>query len=259
MPPELLSASVETPSTPTNDRQNTPSPDTTPNTSHVTPPYVESISPMKGTMSYYLSRIGGPSSLAVLYLESGLLYLEGSAASLLASSYSGLSALRTPLASSHLQPPPHLSAHPDHGGNDAWNSDQAHARRFFNRARELCPALDVPLLPASNPSSEPESGGDNESPVLGGDRGTAAQTRTPPPVEIDEASEKPRRRRRRDTVVGDDLAASITSRSAVEDPLDGAGEDNTWYLYLPGLVGAGTALLVVGFLSFSSWRKGQGN
>ncbi|KIP05020.1 hypothetical protein PHLGIDRAFT_129136 [Phlebiopsis gigantea 11061_1 CR5-6] len=253
VPPELLSASVQTPSTPTNCRQTTLSPDTTPNTSHVTPPYIESISPMKGTMSYYLDRIGGPSNLAILYLESGLLYLEGSAASLLASSYSGLSSLRTPLAASH------LSAHPDHGGSDAWNSDQAHARRFFNRARELRPALDVPLLPASNPSSEPESG-DNESPVLGSDHETA-QTRTRlPAVEVDETSEKkPRRRRRRDTVVGDDLAASVTSRSAVEDPLDGPGEDNTWYLYLPGLVGAGTALLVVGFLSFSSWRKGQGN
>ena len=39
----------------------------------------------------------------------------------------------------------------------------------------------------------------------------------------------------------------------------GDEDDNTWYLYLPGLVGAGTALLVVGFLSFSSWRKGQGS
>jgi thiamine pyrophosphokinase len=37
-------------------------------------------------------------------------------------------------------------------------------------------------------------------------------------------------------------------------------DDNTWYLYLPGLIGAGTALLVVGVvsaLSFSTWRKNQ--
>jgi hypothetical protein len=38
--------------------------------------------------------------------------------------------------------------------------------------------------------------------------------------------------------------------------------DNAWYLYLPGLVGAGTALLVVGVvgaLSFSTWRRNQGS
>ena len=39
--------------------------------------------------------------------------------------------------------------------------------------------------------------------------------------------------------------------------------DSTWYLYVPGLVGAGTALLVVGIvgaLSFSTWsRRNQGS
>jgi hypothetical protein len=38
--------------------------------------------------------------------------------------------------------------------------------------------------------------------------------------------------------------------------------DNAWYLYIPGLVGAGTALLVVGVvgaLSFSTWRRNQGS
>jgi thiamine pyrophosphokinase len=39
--------------------------------------------------------------------------------------------------------------------------------------------------------------------------------------------------------------------------------DNTWYLYIPGLVGAGTALLavgIIGVLSFSTWsRRNQGS
>ena len=39
--------------------------------------------------------------------------------------------------------------------------------------------------------------------------------------------------------------------------------DDTWYFYVPGLVGAGTALLVVGIvgaLSLSSWsRRNQGS
>lgn len=252
IPPELLSMSGQTPSTPTNG-----SPDTTPVTSHSTIPYVDQTAlPIKGTMAYYIDRVGGASNLAVLYLEAGLLYLEGSASNLLSSSYSGLSSLRTPTVTSH--PPPYASSHHEHGGTDAWHSDQGYARRFFNRARELYPALDVPLLPTSNPSSEPESGDNENSPVLSSE---PSQTRLRmPTVDTDGSSEKPvRRRRRRDTVVAsDDLAASINSKSAVGDHLDGPVDDNTWYLYLPGLVGAGTALLVVGFLSFSSWRKGQG-
>ena len=39
--------------------------------------------------------------------------------------------------------------------------------------------------------------------------------------------------------------------------------DNAWYLYIPGIIGAGTALLVVGIvgaLSFSNWsRRNQGS
>ena len=61
-----------------------------------------------------------------------------------------------------------------------------------------------------------------------------------------------RRRRRREAASG-----AASSASVVEERPPAIEEDNTWYLYLPGLVGAGTALLVVGLLSFSSWRKGQ--
>lgn len=213
----------------------------------------QTLSPLRGTLAYYLDRIGGSEKLAQLYLEAGLLYLEGSATNLLNSSYAGLSSLRTPALMSH--PAPYVSSHTGvhHDGPEAWSQDQAHARRFFNRARDLHPALDVPLLPTSNPGSEPESG-DNGSPIFD----DSTRLRMPVPHAQSNADEKPRRRRKREPAAEDPLAASITSKSAMGDPLDGQGEDNTWYLYLPGLVGAGTALLVVGFLSFSSWRKGQG-
>jgi thiamine pyrophosphokinase len=38
--------------------------------------------------------------------------------------------------------------------------------------------------------------------------------------------------------------------------------EDAWYFYVPGLIGAGTALLVVGVvgvLSFSTWRRNQGS
>ena len=60
--------------------------------------------PRKGTSEYYLARLGGAPGLAQLFLAAGLLHLEGTAASLLASSYAGLSSLRSPFAASG--PPP---------------------------------------------------------------------------------------------------------------------------------------------------------
>lgn len=254
IPPSPSTADL-TPSTPTS---LAPSPDTTPVASHAHALYTEAVfAPRRGTPSYYLERVGGEHALARLYLEAGLLYLEGTASNLLSSSYAGLSSLRTLHGGGALRFS-HLGA--DH--TETWAGDQAYARRFFNRARTLHPALDVPLLPASNPTSEPESAGDSSSsPVLGAAGGSRAGLRVPhvpANTNVDENEKQPRRRRRRETRPRDEnLAASVTSKSAVEDPMDGQ-EDNTWYLYLPGLVGAGTALLVVGFLSFSSWRKGQG-
>ena len=72
------------------------------------------------------------------------------------------------------------------------------------------------------------------------------------PLQADQQPEpavKLRRRRQQ--------AASAAASDSMYDQDD---EDNTWYLYLPGLIGAGTALLVVGVvsaLSLSSWRKNQ--
>ena len=55
-----------------------------------------------------------------------------------------------------------------------------------------------------------------------------------------------------------ELSSSMVESVHKEPVMDSGEDDRTWYLYLPGLVGAGTALLVVGLLSLQSWRKNQG-
>ena len=74
-----------------------------------------------------------------------------------------------------------------------------------------------------------------------------------------------RRRRRREyqyageeTDADAELSSSLVESVHREPDLGAGDDDRTWYLYLPGLVGAGTALLVVGLLSLQSWRKNQG-
>jgi thiamine pyrophosphokinase len=69
-----------------------------------------------------------------------------------------------------------------------------------------------------------------------------------------EASQARRRHTQREGLQNKDLV-QVPQRARRTDDLDGA-----WYLYVPGLVGAGTALLVVGVigaLSLTSWRKNQ--
>jgi thiamine pyrophosphokinase len=176
--------------------------------------------------------MGGSSGLAQLYLEAGMLHLEGAASALLTSSSSSLSSLRVPVPSSSGE-----------GGTDAWQRDREAAGKYFERARLLQPSLDIPVLPppggllSHNPSEQLEM----------------------PSIDIQSsyASEPALTRRRRKTK---EESTSLFHKS--EAKLDDL-EDNTWYLYVPGLVGAGTALLVVGVisaLSFSTWsRRNQGS
>ncbi|KAF9476690.1 hypothetical protein BDN70DRAFT_882072 [Pholiota conissans] len=188
------------------------------------------------SLKYYYTSVGGPRGLAQLYLEAGLLHLEGAASTLLAASYSSLSSIRIP-----------LHAQIGEGGTEAWRRDREAAAKFFDRARELYPTLDIPALPVEGaielempsmhlPTSSPESEQSKES------------------YEPDSEHEAPIIRRRRkkeeETVVE-------KTRTDLDD------YDNAWYLYIPGIIGAGTALLVVGIvgaLSFSTWsRRNQGS
>lgn len=199
----------------------------------------------RGTIAYYLQCIGGPSGLARLYLEAGMLvfctfhmssihdtiflgmlHLDGAASSLLASSHSSLSSLRLPLQSEVTI-----------GGTEAWKRDREAAVRLFDRARMLQPELDIPTLPPA---------GESLSQIEG-----VVEELEMPSIELSVQAPVRRRRKREET-------ALLDNRHAKMDDLDDA-----WYLYIPGLVGAGTALVlvgVIGALSFSSWsRRNQGS
>ena len=135
-------------------------------------------------------------------------------------------AARSLLASSHAAlasirlPEPTGSAA---SGAAAWKRDRAAAGCYFDRARALAPGLDVPVL-------LPEAELVNLEPV-----------KLEMPV-IDLPGKQ-------------ELIPMRKQRRTMENDVDG-----TWYLYIPGLVGAGTALLVVGVvgaISLSNWRKNQ--
>jgi hypothetical protein len=186
----------------------------------------------RGTLTYYLQCIGGSRGLAQLYLEAGLLYLEGAATTLLSSSFSSLSSIRLP---THSQV--------GDGGTTAWKRDREAAARYFARAQELHPSLEIPALPHENASTHDAEELEMPSIELGPARpGESGQTDPDTPVV--------RRRRRKEemTLFNDHVDEDV---------------DNTWYLYIPGLVGAGTALLavgIIGVLSFSTWsRRNQGS
>ncbi|KAJ7127047.1 hypothetical protein C8R44DRAFT_780295 [Mycena epipterygia] len=183
----------------------------------------------RGTTTYYAHCMGGSNGLAQLYLEAGMLHLEGAASALLTSSSSSLSSLRVAI------PVPS-----GEGGTDAWKRDREAAGMYFERARLLQPSLDIPILPPPGALISRESSEQLEMPSI--------------ELHSSQYSSEPARRRRKlkeETTLFDNREAKL-------DELD-----NTWYLYIPGLVGAGTALLVVGVisaLSFSTWsRRNQGS
>ena len=200
--------------------------------------------PSRGSLDYYVYCLGGPDGLARLYLDAGLLYLEGSATALMSSTYSALSSIRT------AEP---RSIPVGEAGTQAWKRDRDTARRYFDKARQLAPELDVPFLPTEH---EPRSGRGRDvpeqelqMPSIDVEEGGTLRPETLPPKEEEEISSTLRLRRRRQAPAPEALLAHANDE-----------EDNTWYLYLPGIIGAGTALLVVGVvsaLSFSSWRKNQ--
>jgi len=192
--------------------------------------------PTRGTTSYYLQCVGGSRGLAQLYLEAGLLHLEGAASTLLTSSYSSLSSIRMPLHSQI-----------DEGGAEAWRRDREAASHFFEQARVLQPNLDIPALPA-------EGELELEMPSMHLAPSAPDSIQSKESMYTDSEPEVPVARRRRKK----EEQALLDKASAGLDDME-----NTWYLYVPGIIGAGTALLVVGIvgaLSFSTWsRRNQGS
>ncbi|KAJ7650346.1 thiamine pyrophosphokinase, partial [Roridomyces roridus] len=165
----------------------------------------------RGTTQYFVQCLGGLSGLAQLYLEAGMLHLEGAASGLLTSSASSLSSLRVaqPVAF-------------DEGGTDTWRRDRAAAAKYFERARTLHPSLhlEIPTLPSA------------ESPSISR---TPSEQLEMPSIEL-QSAESTRRRRK------------LKEETALFDNHDSRLDnlDNTWISLGFGLVGAGTALLVVG-------------
>ena len=195
----------------------------------------------RGTMSYYLQCIGGPPGLAQLFLEAGLLHLEGAASVLLSASYSTLSSIRVP-------PPPQ----PGEGGAEAWKRDREMASRYFDRARTLHPELDVPFIPDDG-TGQAVLGSTHELEMPSIEIHPSAPESVYSGKESAYSEQETMIRRRRQKKEELIFLDEVKGKEDI---------DNAWYLYVPSLVGAGTALLVVGVigaLSFSSWRRNQGS
>lgn len=197
----------------------------------------------RGTQAYYFRCIGGRPGLAQLYIEAGMLYLEGTASTLVSSSHSSLASIRMPLQ------PYGSTTLVGGGGTEAWRRDRVAASRLFERARALQPGLETPALPLTDPGSveelalEPEIQMQMPSPEIDGVCRTDTFTET-------------RTRRRRGKEQQDVVRVQKEMGKAVDDL------DNAWYMLIPGLVGVGTALVVVGVvgvLSLSWSRRNQGS
>lgn len=173
-----------------------------------------------GSMDYYMGCIGGEQGLAQLYLEAGMLHMEGvaSAASLFANS--GLDSVR--LAESH--------STSRHASSWDWNRDQEAARLFFERAHSLDPSIQLPTLPVA-PTSHLKM---PELDIADPDGSLASLEPSPPPK--DQVPVLRRRHKNELFYLKEDA-------------------DDSWYLYVPGLIGAGTAILVVCALGLTSWRR----
>ncbi|KAJ3727922.1 hypothetical protein C8R42DRAFT_656841 [Lentinula raphanica] len=202
----------------------------------------------RGTQAYYLHCLGGRNDLARLYLEAGMLYLEGTASELISSSHYSLSSLRMPL-------PPYGSAALGsiHGGTEAWRRDRMAAARLFERAKILQPNLETPALPLSSQGSaeEPAIALEMQMPMSLFEVDSARRTNSPAEIL---SQNQPRRRKQQEEF----LKAQEGSRSLVGKAANIV--DSAWLL--PGLVGAGTALVavgVVGVLSLSWSKRNQGS
>ncbi|KAI6006520.1 hypothetical protein F5J12DRAFT_831250 [Pisolithus orientalis] len=192
----------------------------------------------RGTLSYYVQCIGGAAGLGQLYLEAGLLHLEGAASVVLSASYATLSSIRVP---------PHPQ--PAENGAEAWKRDRDAAGRYFDRARAMNPDLDIPVI-----SDERSGHTELEMPSLEIHHHSAPESAYSGEGSMYSEQERVVRRRRQERTK--DELIFLDNVKGKDDI------DNAWYLYVPSLVGAGTALLVVGVigaLSFSSWRRNQGS
>ncbi|KAG2088931.1 uncharacterized protein F5147DRAFT_788633 [Suillus discolor] len=117
---------------------------------------------------------------------------------------------------------------PGEGGTEAWKRDREAAGRYFKRARTLQPNLDIPVFPDEG---------------IGRHNLGSTHELEMPSIEIHPSASE--RQKKEELIFMDEVKG--------KDDID-----SVWYLYVPSLVGAGTALLVmgvIGTLSLSSWRR----
>ncbi|KAH8822852.1 hypothetical protein DL96DRAFT_1619522 [Flagelloscypha sp. PMI_526] len=195
-------------------------------------------------LPYYVQCLGGLPGVADLYLQAGLLYLEGRASHLLSSPSASLSSLRLPDSSSS------TLALSSGGGTEAFKRDQRIARQLFERARGLQPTLEIPNLPYHSTHDDLEM---PSMELISDEDETVLAPRPAAP-----------RRRRADTEKQrskEDAMPLQKQEIKVDNDLE-PDSDNSWLLYVPGLVGVSTAIFVVGVvgaLSFSFGRSRQGS
>lgn len=207
---------------------------------------------VKGTTDYHHHCIGGSTGLARLYVEAGSLYLEGTAGILLSSTYSALSSIRSSTSTVQAD-----------GGIVGWKRDRDFARKYFERARSLDPDMEVPVVPPEIGEGL-ESGTELLMPSIEIKTTTGKKRTSEDGATISKTKRRPGTLkglkgwgRGRQVEESEILPSSIVKESSTmstgyEDV------DSPWYLIIPGLVGAGTALLVVTAIGLSSWRRSQG-
>ncbi|KAG8906388.1 hypothetical protein FRB99_006983 [Tulasnella sp. 403] len=182
-----------------------------------TTPQRSAVIPEERGYPIYLQRLGGNQELAKLYRQAGILYLEGLGPSLSAST-------------SMLSHSPFSLGDLEHG---TIGADPETAQRYFRRARVLDPSIELPDLPMR---SGREVLGDSGTPFVMPSMGVEISTAT---LKDGESSRERKERRRRDD----------TAWNLVDDREEWSS------LYLPGIVGAGLAIGIVGIMSVSWWRS----
>ncbi|KAF8625535.1 hypothetical protein AX15_005302 [Amanita polypyramis BW_CC] len=165
----------------------------------------------RGTLDYYAQCLGGKNGLARLYLEAGLLHLEGMASTLLSSSYSSLSSIRVPL------PTPN-----EESGTEAWKRDREAALGYFEHAHALDQDIEIPALPHESESTTQLNALDLEMPKMDVGAATPESEQSLGSRQTDPGPPIVRRRKKREGVIN-------------AKPVDLDDMDSTWYLYVPGL------------------------
>lgn len=214
--------------------------------------------PRRGTVEYYVHCIGGTTALAQLFIEAGFAHLDGIATKLLTTDYSPVDSLReskTPAPAQRVE-----------SSTTIWKRDRMSARTYFERARKLAPNMDgtIPYLPEETDLRGVDRPGraDPFDPFAELSERATEQELQMPSIYVEQSrtirSDSGKEEVKPDSTVRMRKRRQQASNSLFDQAGSNEEEDSTWYLYLPGLVGAGTALLVVsvvGALSFQSWRK----